>query len=43
MNYVLMQYFGLVGIAMSTVIVYAVSLLFLSIGLKIRLSKLRKV
>lgn len=43
MNYVLMEYFGLVGIAMSTVLVYAVSLLFLSIGLKNKLNKLRTV
>jgi putative peptidoglycan lipid II flippase len=43
MNYVLMEYFGLAGIAMSTVLVYAVSLLFLSIGLKNRLNKLRTV
>lgn len=42
MNYVLMEYFGLTGIAMSTVLVYAVSLLFLSVGLKNKLNKLRK-
>jgi putative peptidoglycan lipid II flippase len=42
MNYVLMQYFGLMGIAMSTVFAYAVSLLFLSVGLYRKLNKLKK-
>ncbi len=42
MNYVLMQYYGLLGIAMSTVIAYAVSLVFLSVGLHRKLSRLRK-
>jgi putative peptidoglycan lipid II flippase len=43
MNFVFMKYFGLAGIAMSTVLVYAVSFLFLSIGLKHKLNQLRTI
>lgn len=41
LNFILMKYFGLMGIAISTVLVYAVSLLFLSVGLKNKLNKLK--
>ena len=41
LNYLFMQYFGVSGIALSTAAVYLVSYIFLSVGLHLKLKRLR--
>ena len=42
-NYLLMKYMGLPGIALSTVLVYAVSAVYLTVGLRMKLNTVQKL
>lgn len=43
LNYILLKIMGLPGIALSTVLVYAVSFIYLTLGLRIKLNKIKNL